>query len=246
VVPDRRDRVRIDVVPRPGSGTRRLARLDAVDASRYRSLVAPLAPLIERSLTPDVLANRAVGRGAHATVRLEDWRRARLAWSRRAEAGLVARSTRAVVVSDVAACYPSIEPGVVGRRLRASGASRHDAGRIEAFLRELGERGVDGLPVGPSASALLANLVLVPADERLREAGIRHLRWVDDVVMFARGRQEALRGLDAWRRALEDLGLRANPRKTSLVLDPGHARSRVRGDGSSSAGHVSACDDAAP
>ena len=77
----------------------------------------------------------------------------------------VPRRHGSVLVADVAACYASIEPRVLARRLRSAGAAGSAAEEIERFLHDLGERGVEGLPVGPSSSALLANLVLAAADE---------------------------------------------------------------------------------
>lgn len=244
-MPDARGAVRMQAVARPGGGVRWLARLDPVDRARYRSLVAPLAPVVERSLGVEVLANRAVGRGRWPTVRLEAWRRARATWARRVEAALASDLTRAALITDVAACYASIEPEVVARRLRASGAPGPRVESLERFLHDLGERGVPGLPVGPSPSALLANLVLAAPDEHVRAAGLRHIRWVDDVIVFAPGRRAALRGYDAFRRALDELGLHPNPRKTVLLDDPAEVRGRVRGHGWS-ASRGFACDDAAP
>jgi histidine ammonia-lyase len=82
--------------------------------------------------------------------------------------------------------------------------------------------GVRGLPVGPDASAVLANVVLAPVDRTLADEGIEHLRWVDDIVVTAADPRAAL---SAIRRALERIGLRLNERKTRIV-DPASLRGR--------------------
>jgi hypothetical protein len=244
-VPDLRSAVPMHAVPKPAGGVRWLARLDPVDDARYRSLVAPLTPRLERALGPEVLANRAVGRGRLATVNLEAWGAARATWDRRTRAALDAGAARHVFITDVATCYPSIAPAVVARRLRRSGAGGAAVESLERFLHDLGERGVRGLPTGPSPSALLANLVLADVDDRLRATGVRHLRWVDDIVVFAAGHRQALRAIDATHRALDELGLRPNPRKTVSLTDLAAIRGRLLGGGRSM-WRTPAWDDAAP
>ena len=120
----------------------------------------------------------------------------------------------------MARCYPSIERDVVARALMDMGAAPAQVHTIAHLLARWGDEGVRGLPVGPAASALLANAVLHAVDEGLRAAGVRHLRWVDDVVAFAPDRATASRAFDAYRRALDRVGLRPNEAKTDLVDDP--------------------------
>jgi hypothetical protein len=81
--------------------------------------------------------------------------------------------------------------------------------------------------VGPPPSAILANAVLSAVDEGLRQAGVFHMRWVDDVVAFATGRRGALSAMDALRRGLDRMGLEPNPSKTELMTDRGRIRDRL-------------------
>ncbi|HKN80818.1 MAG TPA: RNA-directed DNA polymerase, partial [Actinomycetota bacterium] len=87
---------------------------------------------------------------------------------------------------------------------------------IEGFLAGLERIGVEGLPVGPDASAVLANAVLSQVDRTLRDAGVEHLRWVDDVVLSGGDVSSAL---SVFRTALATIGLRPNDAKTRIVLD---------------------------
>ena len=73
--------------------------------------------------------------------------------------------------------------------------------------------------VFPSARTrrpVLANAVLAQVDRSLREAGIEHLRWVDDVVLTG---GEALAALSVFRAALATIGLRPNEAKTRILSD---------------------------
>ena len=211
-------------VARPGGGSRLLARLPERDAQAYEELVGAALPTIERALGPEVVANRALpGPG----VRLEPVAAARA--RHRAALGtlLTARDVRAVLVLDVADFYPSTAPAAVARALRWVGgpALAEPLGRL---LRSFEEREVRGLPVGPEPSAVLANAVLGPLDAALRGADLRHLRWVDDVIAPAPGPDAARRGLERALRALDALGLVANPRKTRILTEPEEVRAMAR------------------
>jgi hypothetical protein len=197
---------RIDIVGRPGGGTRRITVLEPADARIYARLVDRAAPAVERSLGDGVVANRVVGPGA----RLEEWRIAHRRWRRAVAPG--GRGLRLHL--DVADCYGSIAPGVVAATLAGLVAAPDDG--LIRLLCELGERGVPGLPVGPAPSAVLANAVLARVDLAVRAGGAPHVRWVDDLVIAVSSRRHAIRVLDEVRRELATLGLRLQDAKTRL------------------------------
>jgi hypothetical protein len=62
--------------------------------------------------------------------------------------------------------------------------------------------------------------VLADADRAIASAGVGHARWVDDVVLFAGSAGEARRAFDAWRRALDAIGLEASLGKTEFGVQP--------------------------
>ena len=164
---------------------RRFVLLDAPTREWYVDLVARSAGAIEELLSPSVMANRV----ASWTVRppelvLRPWRLERRLFASRL-AGLAARR-RTIAFADVRRCYASMSPSIVGAALDRAGIPT--ACEVEGFLAGLERIGVEGLPVGPQASAVLANAVLAQVDRALLEAGVEHLRWVDDVVLSGGGR----------------------------------------------------------
>jgi hypothetical protein len=60
----------------------------------------------------------------------------------------------------------------------------------------------------------------VAGDQVLRSAGVSHVRWVDDVAIFAAHRCEAVAALDTLLQAWGDVGLAPNETKTGLHTDP--------------------------
>lgn len=210
------------VVPLRGADARRLVALHPSLAGRYTALVASVAPGVEAALSPCVLANRVVASSVEPpTLRLRPWRDERAAFASRL--ARLAADEECLVFADVRECYRSIRPDVVGRSLGALGCDSAAAVAVAAFLARLDAHGVRGLPVGPDPSPVLANAVLAPLDRALTAFGVRHLRWVDDVVAGVAGRDEAERVLAVLRQELGGLGLELNEDKTRVVVDPASA-----------------------
>ena len=114
-----------------------------------------------------------------------------------------------VIVSDVAACYPSIRPAAIRMAARRAGGEPEP---LIAQLARFRDAGVRGIPIGPAPSAWVGEAILSIADDRAHRAGIPPIRWVDDVV-FAGDRDAVRRASVAWTRALCELGLRENETK---------------------------------
>ena len=213
--------------PKPRGGTRLLARLTAEDELRYGCAVAPVVPVVERALGPEAVASRVnrpdppLGNGS-----LEPLPRARRRWER--ELRRIERTARFFAVTDVRECYASIGPKVVQDRLASLGAASDIAREVGSWLRVFGDAGVVGLPVGPAASAVLADAVLSAGDAALRVTGVAHLRWVDDVVIAAPDRRSAALALDRLRGAWAALGLEAHDDKTFFLDLDGFGALRAR------------------
>ena len=129
-----------------------------------------------------------------------------------------------IVVSDVAACYPSIGETAIRAAARRSGG---DPSALLTALARYREAGGDGIPIGPRRRRPIAEAVLALADERARIAGRLPVRWVDDVVFV--GDPEAVhRAWRAWAAALAELGLREHEGKRSTSLSTLAGRAIVR------------------
>ena len=218
--------IRWEMSPKPDGGTRRLARLDAADEVRFARAVARAAPFVRQVLGEGSYANRVFAWDPKGGLILEPWRPARRRWIR--QASRLARDARWVAVTDVRDCYPSITAAAVAARLRALGAPAATANEIGSWLRTFAGEGVSGLPIGPLASAVLADAVLSRGDAAIRVTGVDHLRWVDDVAIFASDRRTALRSLDALRESLSVVGLELHDGKTMVFSDPAEVAAHLR------------------
>ncbi|HEX5949918.1 MAG TPA: RNA-directed DNA polymerase [Actinomycetota bacterium] len=210
--------VRLVPERKPG-GVRWLAHLDPVAAATYAAAVIPIVPEIEAALSPTVVANRvAEVRSRPPSIRLEAWASARVRF--RALVAELAEQAGAAVVADVRDFYGSVVPSVLAEALSGLGCGLGDVKRAVEAVRLLSTYGVRGLPIGPEPSAVLGNAVLSGLDASLASAGFRHVRWVDDVLVFApdaAGARDALRVLTG---ALARLRLRPATEKTRVLADP--------------------------
>jgi hypothetical protein len=213
----RPDPIDVEVRPRPGRPPRHMARLSERDARAWHALGGRVATILEPRLGPEVVANRALVSGGRWRLESLDaaFRRlaARLETSRRSGghgAGYLS--------TDVEDFYPSLGSETVARALLAAGASPHDASRVAAMLEGWAALGYRGLPIGPPASAVLANAVLRPVDEAV---GAPFVRWVDDYAVRLATERHAAEVLERTDEALDRLGLRRSRPKTRVRTRPG-------------------------
>lgn len=111
-----------------------------------------------------------------------------------------------VVRTDIRRCYRSIRPVAVDAGLQAASVRPEDREGVTTFLEATSGAGIEGLPIGPGPSAVLADAVLKIADLAVRHEGAACLRWVDDVVIAGEP-SRVLRAYRAWHAVIGDLGL---------------------------------------
>lgn len=56
---------------------------------------------------------------------------------------------------------------------------------LESFLLSINNNTSQGIPVGPAASIVLSEAVLVDVDQYIVDRGMRHVRYVDDIRIFS-------------------------------------------------------------
>lgn len=118
-----------------------------------------------------------------------------------------------MLTTDVQDFFPSVTPDTLARALLEAGGSAEDAAHAAAMLEGWASRGYRGLPIGPSASAVLANAVLRPVDDAV---GGPFVRWVDDYLAVVKDERHAAEVLDRMDEDLAGLELSRSDRKTRI------------------------------
>ena len=185
-----------------------MAILSEPDGAEWHRLAGIVARSAASQVGPGVVAPRA-----KATA--SGWEMAPLAPALRAArraARVVASAAPVVVRTDIRAFYPSVSPATIHGALAP--ADRSAATRAAEMLDAWGSEGYAGLPIGPPASAVVADVVLRRADLAL---GAPFLRWVDDYLIACRSERHAVEVLDRLDEALDALGLQRSEVKTELL-----------------------------
>jgi hypothetical protein len=215
-VPVHADQIVSYTIPKPAGGLRRMAILSRRDATRWHDLAGRVGLALEPRLGAEVIANRSrLGPGG--------WRPAALGPAmRRARGAARGLAGPLILRTDVAAFYASVTPSVLAGSLVQVG-SELEVARLAADLVDAwGSQGYAGLPIGPPGSAVLANAVLMVADDALRP--LPFIRWVDDYLIGCRGESAAASALDRLDGALGSLGLTRSRGKTRLQERPTRLR----------------------
>ena len=233
------DDVRTHLLPRPGKPPRLIAELSPRDAAAWRAA--------GRRIAGAARPRRAEGVHATAGCLIDgppgDRRLRALLGAARASARHLSEAGP-VLRTDVRAFYPSLGCEAVHRGLLAGGAGPPDAREAADLVRGWEDRGHAGLPIGPPASAAVADAILLPVDEVLE--GRPFLRWVDDYLIPVHSPEDAERVLERIDERLAWLGLERSEVKTRLVpagrlgawpgsLSPAEVLSRRGGRGASGA-----------
>ena len=131
-------------------------------------------------------------------------------------------STKFVGLADIADFYPRIYQHRLENVLQATASTQRGTDVARVLVRKLISnfmgRNSYGIPVGPYASRILGEAVLIDVDSFLKSNGIDYVRWVDDYNIFCRSEslsQSALFELAKW--LFSNHGLTLQSAKTKIL-----------------------------
>lgn len=108
-------------------------------------------------------------------------------------------ATKVVAIADIADFFPRIYHHRLENVIQASAKSQRgiDVARVLVgkFLCNISNRNSYGIPIGPFASRVLAEAVLIDVDAALLSDETDFIRWVDDYTIFCKSEVEAQRFL---------------------------------------------------
>lgn len=207
------------IAPKNLYGFRIATQLDPIDALLFAALIYELGQEIEVARIPE--AERVVhSYRFRPTAEGEmfdpavGYRTFLKQAKERAETGGV----HYVVTADIADFYPRVYSHPLENALPVVTAKSAHINALIRFLGQLNQGVSYGLPVGPSGSRLLAELVLSDVDRLLLSEGISFVRFVDDYRIFCASEREAYDALAKLANALfENHGLTLQQHKTKIL-----------------------------
>jgi Reverse transcriptase (RNA-dependent DNA polymerase) len=202
--------------PKLEHGARRIwAIMEPQDTIAYLTLALLAAPAIEAYRIPsesNIVHSHRYLPGRH---RLFDERFTHASFV--AAASEHAASRAFVAVCDLANCYGSISPERTAAALDRCGVPNWQVDYTARLLTYWQTPQNSGLPIGSNASRILSEAVLAQIDDRLCDAGIEYVRYVDDFRLFAADESAARQALEALRDAASSQSLTLNADKTSIL-----------------------------
>jgi hypothetical protein len=122
-----------------------------------------------------------------------------------------------VAVTDISDFYNQIYHHTIENQLIASGIEKYYRTALLNLLKETTQGISRGIPIGPFASHMLAELDLIPIDEVLKLRGYEFCRYVDDIHIFCKSREDAQIAIYELADGLNDQKLILNKQKTEIL-----------------------------
>ncbi|MDE0189747.1 MAG: reverse transcriptase domain-containing protein [Gammaproteobacteria bacterium] len=167
------------LVPKPMGGFRVAHRLDPIDAILYSAAAYEISSTIESSRVGVgrrvACSYRVVATDdGHLFARDSGWNDY---WERSVD---LAKRHAFALETDIADFYGSVSHEGLGHALCEAGVPERRVASLRRFLGAESLGAAEGLPVGPTASHLLAEACLTRVDRMLLEKGYAFSRYVDD------------------------------------------------------------------
>lgn len=204
------------LVPKPNGGFRVAQRLDPIDAILFSAAAYEVSSKIES-------ARVGAGRRIACSYRVDATDDGHLfardsGWNDYRERSVDLANRHAFALeTDIADFYAGVSHEGLGHALCEAGVPEKRVASLRRFLGAESQGDAEGLPVGPTASHLLAEACLSRVDRMLLDKGYAFSRYVDDYRVFVDDRGAAVSAVLALTEYLhETFGLGIQDSKTKV------------------------------
>lgn len=186
---------RVMTIAKPKGGFRVVHQLEPIDALIYTALAFLVAPSIEAARMPQadrtacsyrlIVADGSFFSGGSGWPDFE------------ARTEELSEKFSHILVTDITDFYNQIYLHRLNNAIESASANlKPFADEIELFLTTINSKSSQGVPVGPAASIIMAEAVLIDVDAFIRNLGVSHTRYVDDFRIFANSERELMKVLE--------------------------------------------------
>lgn len=131
-----------------------------------------------------------------------------------------------VVNADISTCFPSMYThslpwALVGRNYAKKNRDKHHwFNQLDFYVRGTTNGETHGILIGPHASNILSEIILVCIDSDLVDKGWKYIRNIDDYTCYVSSYEDAQRFLVDINDALKKYNLMLNHKKTKVLVLP--------------------------
>jgi Reverse transcriptase (RNA-dependent DNA polymerase) len=203
-------------VPKNHFLTRDAAQLDPVDRVAFHACLAHLQQPIEEGLHIGVMCGRSPQKSLRDQFLFADPIMAWKKWQKRARDAAVDGTTS--ISTDISNYFAFVQHDRLMASLEQFGLGKVHASTVRTLLNTWTGTAGRGLPQGPDICRLLGNCYLIEADRKLaRHKGLHYLRYMDDVILTARGRRRVIDAFREFEGSAGELGLSIAGGKTRMT-----------------------------
>ncbi|MFJ1928046.1 reverse transcriptase domain-containing protein [Streptomyces sp. NPDC088131] len=199
-------------LPKNSVAVRPIARLSVHDRLVYDTLVFSLADLIETQLNESVFSARWGDDGKRFWSPVNSW----VSMQKRG-VEMISNEPFYLARTDVVSFYEHIDVNTLAIDIESAGAGPKVTERLIRYLQKFQASSLAwGIPQGPDASGILANIYLLPVDEFVHRSGMRYLRYSDDMMLFDTDRESLRNALLEINSILRSRRLSMSSTKTNI------------------------------
>lgn len=171
-------------IAKPKAGFRVVHQLEPMDAIIYAALACHVATAVEAARMP---AEQHIACSYRFQIADGSYFSGGSGWTNfTTKTEALAEQLSHILVTDITDFYNQIYLHRLNNAIETAEPSlKPVADDIEAFLSIINSKSSQGIPVGPAASIVMAEAVLIDVDVFLRDQGIVHTRYVDDFRIFS-------------------------------------------------------------
>jgi hypothetical protein len=183
-------------IPKPKGGFRVVHQLEPIDAVVYTALACEVAALVETARMP---RKDRIACSYRLTVSEGSYFAGGSGWSDFSKVTeKLSSKFKSVLVTDITDFYNQIYLHRLNNAIESADVKlKPFADDIEHFLSTLNSKSSQGVPVGPAASIVMAEAVLIDVDRFIKDQGVIHTRYVDDIRIFSNSQRELSRILES-------------------------------------------------
>lgn len=188
----------ITLAPKPNGNYRIVHQLDAIDSLIYTALIREVCEIVEAYRIPkseNIACSYRIKPDLEGSFFSAD-----TGWDTfLSRLGELAKKYEPgfVMIADISDFYNQIYTHRVKNLIEEAGkgACHKQATAIERFLLGLNKKTSRGIPVGPAPSIILAELIMADIDNKIRTYTNDFVRYVDDIRIFFKKREDAIYAL---------------------------------------------------
>jgi len=128
-----------------------------------------------------------------------------------------------MLVTDITSFFEHISLNIIGDRLKRLSNDSDYISAVNYLINNMLNKWTEnnkiknfGLPQGPTASTILADIYLYSLDKAMDKDKIKFIRYMDDFRIFAKNKNELKKHMIVMVRALRELKLNLNAKKTTI------------------------------